>query len=96
MSINKTVTHHTDMETWHRGSEVTSHTPGVAIEVEWRAGYAADALARFPSEDDSVHLRQFPDVPAAWHDPQLGARWERIRRVRRVLRQREQEERDEV
>jgi isoleucyl-tRNA synthetase len=42
-------------------------------------------LARFPSEDDSVHLRQFPDVPAAWHDPQLGARWERIRRVRRVV-----------
>jgi isoleucyl-tRNA synthetase len=42
-------------------------------------------LARFPSEDDSVHLRLFPDVPAAWHDPALGATWERIRRVRRVV-----------
>jgi isoleucyl-tRNA synthetase len=42
-------------------------------------------LARLPSEDDSVHLRRFPDVPAAWHDPALGARWERIRRVRRVV-----------
>ena len=42
-------------------------------------------LARFPSEDDSVHLRLFPEIPAAWHDPALGARWERIRRVRRVV-----------
>ncbi|MGH6897273.1 MAG: isoleucine--tRNA ligase [Geminicoccaceae bacterium] len=42
-------------------------------------------LARFPAADDSVHLRLFPDVPAAWHDPALGARWERIRRVRRVV-----------
>jgi isoleucyl-tRNA synthetase len=42
-------------------------------------------LTRFPSEDDSVHLRLFPDVPAAWRDPALGARWDRIRRVRRVV-----------
>jgi isoleucyl-tRNA synthetase len=42
-------------------------------------------LARFPSEDDSVHLRRFPDLPAAWRDPALGQRWERIRRVRRVV-----------
>ena len=42
-------------------------------------------LARFPSEDDSVHLRLFPELPAAWHDPALGARWERIRRIRRVV-----------
>jgi isoleucyl-tRNA synthetase len=42
-------------------------------------------LARFPSEDDSVHLRLFPEVPAAWRDPALGARWERIRQVRRVV-----------
>jgi isoleucyl-tRNA synthetase len=42
-------------------------------------------LARFPSADDSVHLRLFPELPAAWHDPALGARWERVRRVRRVV-----------
>ena len=33
----------------------------------------------------SVHLRVFPDVPADWRDPALGARWERIREVRRVV-----------
>ena len=42
-------------------------------------------LTRHPSADGSVHLRQFPALPAAWHDPALGARWERIRRVRRVI-----------
>jgi isoleucyl-tRNA synthetase len=42
-------------------------------------------LTRFPSENDSVHLRRFPDVPPEWHDPALGARWERVRRVRRVV-----------
>jgi isoleucyl-tRNA synthetase len=42
-------------------------------------------LTRFPSEDDSVHLRLFPELPAGWRDLELGARWERIRRVRRVV-----------
>lgn len=42
-------------------------------------------LARFPSEEDSVHLRRFPEIPSAWRDPALGARWERVRRVRRVV-----------
>jgi isoleucyl-tRNA synthetase len=42
-------------------------------------------LTRFPAEADSVHLRLFPELPAAWHDPALGTRWERIRRVRRVV-----------
>jgi isoleucyl-tRNA synthetase len=42
-------------------------------------------LTRFPSEDDSVHLRLFPDIPATWVDPALAAKWERIRRVRRVV-----------
>ncbi len=40
---------------------------------------------RFPDDQDSVHLRLFPDVPAEWHDPELAAKWERIRRVRRVV-----------
>jgi isoleucyl-tRNA synthetase len=32
-----------------------------------------------------VHLRLFPELPTAWHDPAFGSRWERIRRVRRVI-----------
>jgi isoleucyl-tRNA synthetase len=40
---------------------------------------------RFPAEDGSVHLRLFPEVPAEWRDPQLAAKWERVRRVRRVV-----------
>ena len=42
-------------------------------------------LTRFPSEDDSVHLRRFPDVPPEWHDAALGERWERVRQIRRVV-----------
>jgi isoleucyl-tRNA synthetase len=42
-------------------------------------------LCRYPGEQGSVHLRRFPELPAAWHDPALGARWERVRRVRRVV-----------
>ncbi len=48
--------------------------PGVSA-----ASAAADDAA------DSVHLRRFPEVPAAWRNPALGARWERIRTVRRVV-----------
>ena len=40
---------------------------------------------RFPDENDSVHLRLFPDVPAEWRHPELAAKWEKIRRVRRVI-----------
>jgi isoleucyl-tRNA synthetase len=42
-------------------------------------------LERHPGADGSVHLRQFPAVPASWLDPALGARWEQVRRVRRVI-----------
>ncbi len=42
-------------------------------------------LSRFPSEDDSVHLHDFPQTPAAWLDETLAARWEAIRRTRRVI-----------
>jgi isoleucyl-tRNA synthetase len=38
-------------------------------------------VARF-GEEASVHLQDFYDVPAAWADPQLGAKWERVRAVR--------------
>jgi isoleucyl-tRNA synthetase len=42
-------------------------------------------LARHPGAEGSVHLRQFPQLPAEWLDPALDARWDRIRRVRRVV-----------
>ena len=42
-------------------------------------------LARFPSEDNSVHLQSFPDIPAAWHDPALATRWAAIRDARGAM-----------
>jgi isoleucyl-tRNA synthetase len=42
-------------------------------------------LARFPSEDGSVHLRQFPAVPAGWRDDALAVKWARIRELRRAV-----------
>ena len=41
-------------------------------------------LARFPDED-SVHLRLFPDVPANWEDDALAAKWSKVRELRRVV-----------
>ncbi|MBI1774342.1 MAG: isoleucine--tRNA ligase [Proteobacteria bacterium] len=34
---------------------------------------------------ESVHLRVFPQVPEAWLDEALAAKWEKIRAVRRVV-----------
>ena len=42
-------------------------------------------LTRHPGEDDSVHLRQFPDVPGEWRDDALAGKWETVRAVRRVI-----------
>ena len=42
-------------------------------------------LARFPGEEESVHLRTFPDVPDAWRDDELAAKWRKIRDLRRVV-----------
>ncbi|WP_185984891.1 isoleucine--tRNA ligase [Aureimonas mangrovi] len=33
----------------------------------------------------SVHLEQFPKTPQGWREPELAARWQKIRRVRRVV-----------
>ncbi|WP_026608197.1 isoleucine--tRNA ligase [Methylocapsa acidiphila] len=41
-------------------------------------------LSRYP-DADSVHLEAFPEVPAAWRDDALAAKWEQIRRVRAVV-----------
>ncbi|HOV03420.1 MAG TPA: isoleucine--tRNA ligase [Kaistiaceae bacterium] len=42
-------------------------------------------LSRFPSETDSVHLRQFPEVPAEWRDEALAEKWKKVRALRRVV-----------
>jgi isoleucyl-tRNA synthetase len=39
--------------------------------------------ARF-GEADSVHLHDFPAIPAAWRDDALGAKWEAVRELRRL------------
>ena len=41
--------------------------------------------SRYPGDDESVHLRQFPEVPESWRDTPLAARWDKIRDVRRVV-----------
>jgi isoleucyl-tRNA synthetase len=42
-------------------------------------------LARHPGSSGSVHLEQFPDLPANWRDEALAARWSVIRDIRRVV-----------
>jgi isoleucyl-tRNA synthetase len=42
-------------------------------------------LSRNPGDDESVHLRQFPDVPADWRDDALAEKWETIRAFRRAV-----------
>jgi isoleucyl-tRNA synthetase len=41
--------------------------------------------ARYPGDDESVHLRTFPDIPSDWEDLGLAVKWEKIRQVRRVV-----------
>jgi isoleucyl-tRNA synthetase len=42
-------------------------------------------LNRFPGEASSVHLRQFPAIPAAWRDEALAEKWSKVRAFRRVV-----------
>jgi isoleucyl-tRNA synthetase len=42
-------------------------------------------LARYPSEEGSVHLELFPEVSKSWRNDALAEDWERIKRVRRVV-----------
>jgi isoleucyl-tRNA synthetase len=42
-------------------------------------------LERFPGEDASVHLQDFPQTPASWRDEALAAKWAAVRSVRRVV-----------
>ncbi|WP_420395864.1 isoleucine--tRNA ligase [Nioella sp.] len=42
-------------------------------------------LERFPGDDSSVHLVDFPETPADWLDEPLAAKWAKVRRARRVV-----------
>jgi len=42
-------------------------------------------LSRFPGEDSSIHLLDFPDTPADWRNEPLAAKWDGIRRARRAV-----------
>jgi isoleucyl-tRNA synthetase len=42
-------------------------------------------LARYPSEDGSVHLEPFPEIPPGWRDDALAEKWRKVRAVRRVV-----------
>lgn len=41
--------------------------------------------SRFPSDDDSVHLQTFHDIPDEWKDEALGAKWDKVRTLRKVV-----------
>ncbi|MBP1850455.1 isoleucine--tRNA ligase [Rhizobium halophytocola] len=41
-------------------------------------------LSRYP-DAESVHLEQFPEVPAKWLNPDLDAKWAKIKKVRTVV-----------
>jgi isoleucyl-tRNA synthetase len=42
-------------------------------------------LNRFPGDDNSVHLQDFPATPATWRDDALAAKWSKVRAARRVV-----------
>ncbi|PCD77814.1 isoleucine--tRNA ligase [Pseudothioclava arenosa] len=42
-------------------------------------------LSRFPGEDSSVHLQDFPATPEGWLNADLAAKWDGIRRARRAV-----------
>jgi isoleucyl-tRNA synthetase len=42
-------------------------------------------LARYPSEEGSVHLELFPEMPSRWRDDALADKWRLVKLVRRVV-----------
>jgi isoleucyl-tRNA synthetase len=42
-------------------------------------------LSRYPEDDASVHLQDFPETPAGWRDDVLAAKWDKVRRARRAV-----------
>ncbi len=58
--------------------------------VKWLAPFicftAEEAwLARYPSENGSVHFEQFPNLPAYWRDDGLAQKWTKVRELRRAI-----------
>lgn len=42
-------------------------------------------LSEKGSDEGSVHMEQFMDVPSQWFNPELAQKWQKIRTVRRVV-----------
>ena len=42
-------------------------------------------LDRFPGDESSVHLQDFPETPEAWKNDALAAKWVAVRRARRAV-----------
>ncbi len=42
-------------------------------------------LSRFPEDQGSIHLHDFPETPSAWRDDALATKWDTIRSLRRVV-----------
>ena len=42
-------------------------------------------LCRHDGPEEGVHLRRFPEVPKAWRDDALAAKWDTVRALRRVV-----------
>ena len=42
-------------------------------------------LSRFPGDESSVHLNQFPEIPENWQNEDLDKRWTQVRAFRRVV-----------
>ena len=42
-------------------------------------------LSRNPGDEESIHLRLFPEIPDSWRDDALAAKWSKIRRLRRAV-----------
>ncbi len=42
-------------------------------------------LCRYPGDDSSLHLQDFPETPKAWLNPSLGEKWVRIMRARKSV-----------
>ncbi|MCX7376025.1 MAG: isoleucine--tRNA ligase [Alphaproteobacteria bacterium] len=53
-------------------------------EEAWTARFGENAGSEARGADESVHLHDFPAIPAGWRDDALGAKWEAVRELRRL------------
>ncbi|WP_335948528.1 isoleucine--tRNA ligase [Salipiger bermudensis] len=42
-------------------------------------------LDRFPGEQSSIHLQDFPETPSSWRDEALAEKWAKVRAARRAV-----------